>query len=58
MEILIYLSLGVCLLGVLLALDGTSNKKLDRKIKGKIKGKNVTMPDPSKLMFWGKKKRR
>jgi hypothetical protein len=54
MEILIYLSLGVCLLGVLLALDGTSNKKLDRKIKGK----NVTMPDPSKLMFWGKKKRR
>lgn len=54
MEILIYLSLGICLLGILLALDGTGNKKLERKIKSK----SVTMPDPSKLMFWGKKKRR
>ena len=54
MEFIFYLGLGVCLLGLLLALDGTSNKKLERKIKGK----NVTMPDPSKLMFWGKKKRR
>lgn len=54
MAIVVYLSLGVCLLGILLALDGTTNKKLERKIKGK----SVTMPDPSKLMFWGKKKRR
>ena len=54
MEILIYLSLGMCVLGLLLVLDETNSKKLERKIKGK----SVTMPDPSKLMFWGKKKRR
>lgn len=54
MVFIVYLGLGMCVLGLILALDGVENKKLDRKIKGK----NVTMPDPSKLIFWGKKKRR
>ena len=52
MAIVIYLSLGMCLLGLILALDGVQNKKLDRKIKGK----NVSMPN-LRIMF-GRKKRR
>lgn len=51
MAFIVYLSLGMCVLGLLLALDGTSNKKLDRKIKGK----NFSMPN-LRIMF-GKKKR-
>ena len=49
--ILVYLSLGMCVLGIILALDGVENKKLDRRIKGK----NVSMPN-LRIMF-GKKKR-
>lgn len=51
MAILVYLSLGMCVLGIILALDGVENKKLDRRIKGK----NVSMPN-LRIMF-GKKKR-
>jgi hypothetical protein len=53
MAIVIYLALGMCVLGLLLALDRTSNKKLDRKIKGK----NISMPN-LEIMFGNKKKRR
>lgn len=51
MTFIVYLGLGMCVLGLLLALDETSNKKLNRRIKGK----NVSMPNFG-IMF-GKKKR-
>jgi|SanBayMetagenome_1026888.scaffolds.fasta_scaffold03071_7 hypothetical protein len=53
MAFIVYLALGMCVLGFLLALDRTSNKKLDRKIKGK----NISMPN-LEIMFGNKKKRR
>lgn len=53
MAFIVYLALGMCVIGLLLALDGASNKKLDRKIKGK----NVSMPNP-RLLFGSKNKRR
>ena len=52
MAIVIYLALGMCVLALILALDGVENKKLDRKIKGK----NVSMPNLG-IMFGRKKKR-
>jgi hypothetical protein len=50
---IVYLSLGMCVLGLILALDGVENKKLDCKIKGK----NVSMPNLG-IMFGSKKKRK
>lgn len=53
MDFLIVVFGGLLVLSLILSLEGVSNTKLDRKIKGK----NVSMPDIS-LMFGSKKKRK